>query len=297
MKDALALGIDIGGTKILIGIIDSTGRVVGEPKKIATNASEPAGKIVDNIFQAIEEILKATSISLEQLSGIGIGMPGPLDIKNGIVLTPGQLPTFHSYPLMMAFKERYSIPVYMNNDANCYVLGESFFGTGRGFDIVLGFTLGTGLGCGIVINQKIFLGATETAGEVWTSPFQNEIMEETVSGRGLQRIYRNKAGKGLTPKEILQFAEANDALALQAWSEFGEYLAHCIAWTVNVIDPNVVVLGGSLSKGFKYFSPAMEAYLRKWINPVPAQKLKVSRAVLEDIGGMVGAACLVFQEN
>ena len=297
MKNIQALGIDIGGTKVMIGIIDSAGKVIGTPHKIATNANEPSTKILNNIFNAIEATLKSTSISLEQISGIGLGVPGPLDIKKGVILDPWQLPTLQNYSLVKDFKEHFAIPIYMNNDANCFVLGESFFGAGKNSDIVLGFTLGTGLGCGIVINQKIFLGATETAGEVWISPYGDGIMEDKISGKGLQRIYKNKAGKDLTPKEILERAASNDPIALQAWSEFGEHLAYCIAWTVNVIDPNVVVFGGSLSKGFQYFAPIMESQLRTWINPVPAQRLKVVNAILEDIGGMVGAACLVLQEN
>jgi glucokinase len=297
MKKTLALGIDIGGTKILIGIINAAGNVIGRLNKIATNASEPSEKILNNIIDAVEVTLKSASLSLAEISGIGLGVPGPLDIKHGIILDPWQLPTLQNYPLVQVFKERFPIPVFMDNDANCFVLGESYFGAGKNSDIVLGITLGTGLGCGIVINQKIFLGATETAGEVWISPYSGGIIEDKISGKGLQRIYQNKAGRNLTPKEILEHAAANDPIALQAWSELGEHLAYCIAWSVNLLDPDIVVLGGSLSKGFEYFAPTLESRLRKWINPVPAQRLKVVNAALGDTGGMVGAACLVLQEK
>jgi len=297
MTKKFAMGIDIGGTKIMTGIIDSTGKVLGRAYKMPSNGNEPKEKILDRLFSSVDHVLKENLITYDQLFGIGLGVPGPLDIKNGIVLNPWQLPTMENFPLRQAFADHFLIPVAMDNDANSYILGESYFGAGKGYEIVLGLTLGTGLGCAIVMQRKIHLGAFETSGEICVSPYHGGIIEDFVSGAGLKRAYKSKSGKAAEPPEILALAKGGDSDALSTWAEFGEHLAYCLAWCINLLDPDVVVLGGSLTKGSEFFLSAMQQRLLKWINPVPAAKLKILPASLGDVGGMVGAACLVLPKE
>ncbi|KPL23663.1 MAG: hypothetical protein AMS23_06370, partial [Bacteroides sp. SM1_62] len=196
----------------------------------------------------------------------------PLDMKEGLILECPFLPTLHNFPLRKTVQEKFGIPVFLDNDANCFGLGEYFFGAGRGHEIILGYTLGTGLGCAIVIQGRIFAGATQHGGEVGTSPYQNETIEDTVSGSGISRIYK--------------------AIAFE---QFGEHLAYAVAWGINTIDPDIVILGGSVANAMDLFAPAMEQHLRKYISPLPAEKTKVVKARLGDHAGLIGAACLVLQ--
>jgi len=295
MSHKAIVGIDVGGTKIMAGILNAQGEVVGEPVKVPTGTKDSADAITGRLYQSVEEALSAAGRSLEQVAGIGIGVPGPLKIKEGVFLDPLQLPTLHNFPIRRAVEEHYRLPVEVNNDANCFVLAEAFFGAAAGAETVLGFTLGTGFGCGMVINRRVLTGATETAGEIWFSPYKESFIEDYVSGRGLQRNYRELTGEEATPPQILEAAGRGEPEALKAWEIFGQDLAYALAWSINILDPDVVVLGGSLTRGFDFFAPDMEKQLRSHITPVPAEKTRVVPAKLGESAGFIGAACLILQ--
>jgi len=294
MKPSYALGVDLGGTKISAGIVSRSGEITGDITKIPTEPEKPAEGIVSNICFAIEKTLKTAGCSLDNLDGIGIGSPGPLDIDNGIILTPRNLPSLHNFALKEAISKRLNTPVYINNDGNLFVLGESWFGGGRDANIVYGVTLGTGFGSGFVINKKIFNGSTGTAAEIWCFPYRDGIIEDYVSGRGITKSYKDKTGKEIEPKEIADNALKGDLAAVKVWIEFGEHLGVALSYAVNVVDPEIIIIGGSISKNFNLFSESLDKTLRKHINPIPAQRLKVVPAQLGDNAGLIGAACLVF---
>jgi glucokinase len=216
-------------------------------------------------------------------------------MKQGLILDCPFLPTLKYFPLTNTIHDKYGIPVYLDNDANCFALGEYYFGAGAKYETVLGYTLGTGLGCGIVINGKVFTGATQHAGEVGTSPYQDETIEDIVSGSGISRIYKAICGQERSAREIAELAVKGDKCGIQTWEQFGEHLAHAVAWGINMIDPDIVILGGSIANAMNLFAAAMEHSLRKKISPLPAAKTKVVRASLGDYAGLIGAACLVLQ--
>ena len=294
MSDKIIIGVDVGGTKILTGLLSGSGELIAEPVKVPTGTQDPPEAILNRLYGSIDAALSAVGRSLGDVAGIGIGVPGPLNIKEGVFLDPLQLPTLHNFPIRRTVREHYQLPVAVNNDANCFVLAESFVGAGAGCRSVLGFTLGTGFGCGIVIDKKLRLGATETAGEIWFSPYKESFIEEYVSGRGLERTYRELSGENSAPPEILELARQGKADAITAWEEFGKDLAYAIAWSVNILDPEIVVLGGSLTLGLDLFGPAMEEHLRRQVTPVPSEKTSVVPAQLGKSAGFIGAACLIL---
>jgi len=295
MEEKVILGLDLGGTKILSGLISARGEVHGTPFTIPTGGKDPQEAIVNRLFLAIEKSLEDAGLKIENISGIGIGVTGPLDMKQGLILDCPFLPTLKYFPLSKTIQDKFGVPVFLDNDANCFALGEWFFGAGMKYDTMLGYTLGTGLGCGIVINGKVYTGATQHAGEVGTSPYLDETIEDTVSGSGISRIYKSITGQERSAREIAELAKNGNKNARQTWKEFGEHLAYAIAWGINSIDPDVVVLGGSIANAMELFSPSMEKSLRKKICPLPAEKTKVVKASLGDFAGLIGAACLVLQ--
>lgn len=289
----IVIGVDLGGTKIMTGAIDTNGKIIGESFIVPTGGNDLKEMILERIYLSIDSVLKNNNLNIENIVGIGIGSTGPIDAKNGIILECPQLPNMHYFPLKKAVQEKYNIPVYMNNDANALILGESIMGAGKGNNIVLGFTLGTGLGCAIVIDGKLLMGATETAGEIWISPYRNGIIEDVVSGSGVSKIYQKLTNKNLLAKEIADLARLNDNEAINAWQEFGRALAFAMAWSINLIDPDVVILGGSISNAIDLFGETMNSFLKKNICPVPASKIKIFQAELGNKAGYIGAACLV----
>ena len=295
MVEKAILGVDLGGTKISCGIISNRGEILGKPYTIPTGGKDSAKTIINRIFNTIERALGLARIKVTDISGIGIGATGPLDMKEGVILECPFLPTLNYFPLRETIQKKFNIPVFLDNDANCFALGECFFGAGREHQIVLGYTLGTGLGCATVINSTIYSGATQHACEIWPSPYRNETIEHFVSGRGISRMYRELGGEKKSALEIAQLACDGDKSAKQTWEQFGEHLAYAISWGINTIDPGIVILGGSVANAIDLFAPAMERFLREYLCPLPAEKTKVVKARLGDHAGLIGAACLVLQ--
>ena len=294
-KRKVVIGVDLGGTKIMTGVIDLNGKVLGKPIKKPTGARESSDKIVKRITDSIDTVIKMLELSKDEILGIGIGSTGPIDSEKGIILDCPQLPTMQYFPLKKIIQNYYQLPVVMNNDANSLILAENVFGVAKNNTNVVGFTLGTGIGCAILFDKKIFNGATGTAGEVWTSPYNGKTIEDYISGEGVKSIYKKMSGVEKESVEVLHLAKNGDVNALKTWEEFGKHLAIAIAWTVNIIDPEIVVLGGSIAKAADFFLPSLEKHLRKQICTVPAEKMQIKLAHLGDYAGFIGAGALVLQ--
>lgn len=297
MKEKAAIGIDLGGTKIMTGAIDVKGQVIGSPVKVPTIGNDKPEAIVKRVIDSVEKIINDSGRTIHDFEGIGLGSTGPLDLDTGQILECPQLPNMHYFPIRDTVQDHFRIPVFLNNDANCLIYGESLFGAGKGKSNIVGFTLGTGLGCALVIDRKLINGATGTAGEVWISPYRTGIIEDIVSGSGVTKIYKALSGINRSSFEIYRLAEQGDQFALQTWREFGEHLAVPLSWSINIIDPDIVILGGSITAAYPYFKDSMMDLLRKHICPVPGQKTKIELVKLGESAGFIGAACLVLQKS
>jgi glucokinase len=296
MDNEIIIGVDLGGTKIMTGAVSYEGKVLGTPVKVPTEANDTAESIIKRITRSVERTLTSLNLTTKNVSGIGIGSTGPLDIEAGLILECPQLPNMHFFPLRKIIQDYFGIPVFINNDANCLIYGESVFGAAAGKNNIVGFTLGTGIGCAVILNKKILNGSTGTAAEIWPSPYGSGIIEDFISGSGVSKIYKLISGRDKTSFEVYNLAQEGDMEALQTWSEFGAHLAVPIAWSINLIDPEVVILGGSITAAYSFFKDSMEEHLRKWICPVPAERTKVILAKLGDNAGFIGAACLVIEK-
>jgi len=294
MDNKIIIGVDLGGTKIMTGAIDYEGKVLGSPDKVPTGGNDTADLIVRRITNSVEKTLSSLNLRIQDVEGIGIGSTGPLDIDAGLILECPQLPGMHFFPLRKTIQDYFAVPVFLNNDANCLIYGEAVFGSAADKNNVAGFTLGTGIGCALILNKKIINGSTGTAAEIWISPYRSGIIEDFVSGAGVSKIYKSISGIDKTSLEVYNLALEGDSHALQTWGEFGTHLAVPIAWVINLIDPEAVILGGSITSAYPFFKNSMEERLRKWICPVPAERTKVILAKLGDNAGFIGAACLVI---
>lgn len=288
------IAIDFGGTKMKFGLVTSEGKILGDPLTLPTQSERPGNEIVASMIAGIEQIMQQQNMGVDQIDGIGIGSPGPLDLKQGIILEPPNLPTLHHFPLKQTLENYFGLRVAINNDGNCFVLGEAWFGSARDADIVCGATLGTGFGCGLVIGKKIFEGATGTAAEVWRSPYLDRTFEEYGSARSVTRIYHQITQQNLTAKDIFQLAQSGDTEAIAAWEQYGVHLGKILAIITNLIDPDVIVIGGSVCHAWSFFAPTMKRHLEENINQAPREHLHVVPAALGDDAGLLGAAALLF---
>lgn len=293
MAAEIAVGIDLGGTKIEAGLVTGEGKVLSD-LRVPTGADKDAAIVMGNIRAAVRSALERAGVSLKDVGGVGLGSPAPLDMEKGVILNPGNLPSLHGYPIVAELSEALGARVVLNNDANCYGLAEARFGAGKGAQVCCGLTLGTGLGGFLVIGGELFNGPRGAATEVWCSPYQGDQIEEKVSGRGVARNYRKLTERQATAREIAEMARAGDSAARQAWRDFGRDLAVPVAWMCNILDPDVLVLGGSLTKAWDLFHHDMLEEANKYINAVTRQAVRVEQGKLGDSAGMIGAAALVL---
>jgi glucokinase len=239
--------------------------------------------------------MERAGVRAKDLAGIGLGSPAPLDLERGVILSPGNLPSLHGVPIVSRLSEALGAAVALNNDANCYGLAEARFGAGAGAGVCCGLTLGTGLGGFLVIGGELYNGPHGAATEVWCSPYQGDQVEEKVSGRGVTRNYKKLTERVATAREIALLAQGGDECAAEAWREFGRDLAVPVAHMCNILDPDVVVLGGSMCKAWSLFQEAMFHEANKYINAVTRDAVRIVPAALGDAAGMMGAAALVLK--
>lgn len=294
MAEKIVVGIDFGGTKIKFGLVSADGRILGETLTLPTQSNRRGDEIVGTMIDGIEHVIQEANLTLQQIHGIGIGSPGPLDLKRGIILEAPNLPTLHHFPLGETLANYFNMKVAINNDANCFVLGEACFGSARQAAIVCGVTLGTGFGCGIVIDRKIFEGATGTAAEVWRSPYADRTFEDYGAARAVTRVYQQITNRQLESKEIYKLAQDHDPDAVAAWSEFGVHLGKILAIITNLLDPDVIVIGGSVSHAWPFFYDSMLKNIHENINQAPRAHLQIRQAALGDDAGLLGAAALLL---
>ena len=293
-NDKIAIGVDIGGTNIRAGAVAFDGSIIGDTFSIPVNATDPKELIFGRIARSISRVITQNDLKMGDIRGIGLGCTGPLDVKRGLILQCPNLPTMDFFPLRSSVEKEFGLPVFMNNDANAMMLGEAVWGAGKGSSSVLGITLGTGFGCAIIQDRKIRMGATETAGEIWISPYREGIIEEVVSGAGVAKLYEKISGLKASSKEVANLAFEGNESAKLAWEEFGKATAFALAWCINLVDPEIVIIGGSIANAIPLFYPALHESLVKNICPVPVQNLKIVKAQLGDAAGFIGAAALVL---
>jgi|FLOH01.1.fsa_nt_gi glucokinase len=283
------IGIDIGGTKVRVGVVESDGNVLRLSPKLDVTKYSKGEMLIDDIIQMIHDIL----LPNEELVGIGIGSPGPLDAERRRVLDTPNLTILQHYPLVEHFEKQFNCPIKLNNDANVFALGEANYGAAKGHRFVYGITLGTGFGNAFIWDGQILDGSTGTATEFGNAPYGEYEFEDFLSGRGLERCYTHFSGKKATGPEIYELASAGDELALSAWSEVGKALGTALIFIQKLLDPSIVVVGGSLAAGMKFMEPALWDVLlpRQW----EAQKksFKIVQSILGDSAPIVGAAALI----
>lgn len=293
-REQVAIGVDIGGTKIRAGIVGAEGVVYGEPRSIATCAKQPGEEIVQRLIALIKETL--SHAGEYEVLGIGVGCTGPLDLRKGMLLEVENLPTLNNYPLLQVLEEALHMKVKMENDANALILAEALWGAGKDADTVLGFTLGTGIGCALINHGTVWQGKNDCAGEIWTAPYRDGILEEYVSGNAVKRLYEQYTGKHLSGTEIAALAIAGEEAAKQVWDDFAQALAYALSWTVNMLDPQMVVIGGSIIKSANLFWEQADTSFRRYVCRSVADSVSLKPAALGDDAGFIGAVALFFNE-
>ena len=271
------IGIDLGGTNVRVGLVEENRLIKVESKPINNKGTQE--EIVNDILNLINKF------EIEKIEGIGVGVPGVVDLKNGIVYEVQNIPSWREVRLMEILNNKYNIPVYINNDANCFAAGEKYFGIGQKYKNVVGLIVGTGLGAGIIMNGKLYSGSNCGAGEFGMIPFKESILENYCSGQFFKLNY------GKNGIDIYKEALGGNKSAQNIFYEYGFNLGEAIKIILYSIDPDIIILGGSVSKAFNLFQSSMNESISSFAYSKAKNNLKIEISEIENIA-ILGAAAL-----
>ena len=293
MAENFLIGIDLGGTKIAAAAFDLSGNRLGRVVRLPTMARMRRAVTLTNMKRVVKQA-KAEAGLEGTPRAVGMGSSGPLDPKNGVLHDRDSLPNLVGFHVGMFSEAEFGAPLHLENDAACFALGEAIEGAGRSQPVVLGVTLGTGFGCGIAIDGRIYSGATHNAGEVANCQVGDSDFDHACSGDGLVRQYRRYGGSraltGLDARQIGDMAEKGDGPALEAWAAFGRTVGAAIATVCCVLDPSIVVLGGSVSRRLRLFEEPLLAAACEILPSTARKAFRVVPSQLGDAAGLTGAA-------
>ncbi len=293
MADNFLIGIDLGGTKIAAAAFDLSGNRLGKVARLPTMARMQPAVTLTNMKRVVKQAKLEAGVQGNPLV-VGMGSSGPLDTENNVLHDRDSLPNLVGFNIGKFSLHELGAPLHLENDAACFALGEAIHGAGRSKEIVLGITLGTGFGCGISIGKRIFSGATSNAGEVAYCRVGESDFDHACSGPGVERQYRRAKGTGsdrnLTARDIGDLAEAGDVDATRAWQAYGRLVGTAVATICCVLDPSVVVLGGSVSRRLALFEDALLKSARAMLPPTSRDAFRVEVSELGDAAGLTGAA-------
>ncbi|MDD4879331.1 MAG: ROK family protein [Candidatus Omnitrophica bacterium] len=286
--------MDIGGTNIRFGIVDGRGKVIAR-YRMPTLKEQGRKKVISRLFDAIAGAIAGSGV---RIKAIGVGCPGPLDSKKGIVLSPPNLPDWRRVPLKKIIEKKFRLPVAVENDANCAGLGEAMNGAGRKASSMVLLTLGTGIGSAIVLNGKLWTGKGGFASELGHVSIDLNGPKCGCGNKGCIEMYasataverRRKAAGKMTAEDIYKAAEKGDKVSRRIVDETAVYLGAAVANIINALDPEVIVLAGGMAKaGEKYFAKIRKAAKERALKE-SFKGVRIVPAELGEDAGIIGAA-------
>lgn len=289
-------GIDIGGTNTRIALIDEAYEII-QRIQFPTDVNNPHATL-----QKIQETVQSFSVAI---AGVGLSCPGPLDLKQGIILdTPNLKGGWHGLAVSKELSARLKVPVFLENDANLACLAEAVLGQGKDYSYVQFLTISTGLGSGLVIDKKIYQGAHGFAHEIANIPlWRNGSSHGSIYPGGVEAICSGTAITTRAKKAGLDVEHAGDVYslacsqnqtAIDIMEDAKEYLANTIAIIYAFVDPEIVILGGSVAIKIPGFVEDVEQRVKTKVYPNIQPLVKVVKTNLSEDSGLLGAACLAF---
>ncbi len=308
------IGVDVGGTSVKLGLFEVTGELL-KKWEVPTNKEEQGKAIIGDIAESILQVLDQEKIPLMDVEGAGMGVPGPV-MPDGYVEVCVNLGWRDKYPARELSDALKGLPVKCGNDANVAALGEMWQGGGKGFTDIVMVTLGTGVGGGVIIDEKIITGKHGLGGEIGHIHVRDEetehcncggvgCLEQIASATGIAREARRKmaacdtpslmrnAGDQVTAKDVLDAAKEGDALALEVMEIVGHYLGVALASLALTVDPQMFVIGGGVSKAGQYLIEVINRHYAHYM-PISENRAAIGLARLGNDAGIYGAARLVL---
>jgi len=314
MDRSFAVGVDLGGSHVSAGIVDTEGRLICRYEKSIKKSDSAENIILNDLFGLIKECLDKVDSDSKYVKGVGIGIPGRTDSKKGICVFAPNLRWKNVY-IAEILKEKTPLPIFILNDVRAMAVGEKVFGNGKNVENFVCIAIGTGIGGGLVLNGQLVLGSSEGAGEIGHITIDingpecgcgNRGCAETfasgpaIVARGVKILNRYPDSimateEFLSPKIIYEAALQNDEAALTIWKDTGTYLGRLVASIATTIDPQLVLFSGKVSRAIDFFLPGLKAELKARAKMIDSEKIMFARSKFEDEAGIVGNAARVFE--
>lgn len=273
----MLLGIDIGGTTISLGLVEGT-EIVKRDRVPSFAKDASLEETITYLCKCIGDIITP------EVTSIGIGVPTLVDVEKGIVYNAANIKSWEVVPLKDIVEKRFGVPVFVNNDANCFALGAAAR-LEKKYGVVVGVTLGTGTGVGIMAGDRLFCGDNCGAGEIGSVPYNGGDFESFCS----KKFFTNRGWK---PREVAKAADEGDPDAIAFFDEFGRHLGELLSLVMYSYDPGCIVFGGGIANTFKYFKQSMMQSLRKRYPYGHALDRLVIEAMPQEDVAVLGASLL-----
>ena len=286
------VAIDIGGTTFNSGIFSESLNQIALSEKDKIRYYENKEDLINAILKQVNDLILGNNIERDNIIGVGIGSPGPLDAKKGIILETPNLKIFQNYKIANDFTKKLKLDTFIENDANLFSLGE-WKTQYQENKVTMGVTLGTGLGFGLVINGELFIGGHGLAMEYGLSPFEWGMCEKNVSINFIRKRASELYGEEISPVIIEDYCKNNDKKATQIYNEYGYNLGIVLSHVINMIDPQVISIGGGLSNAFPYFKESMFSVIKENAPSFNVNHIIIAQSKLRESSGMIGACLMV----
>ncbi len=310
------IGIDVGGTNVKLALVDDKGKI-RYSNSVPTRAEMGYEYTVNNIKQAIYDLMKETKLSTKDIEGIGFGFPGQVDYKAGTVRNAPNIPGWVEVPIAKLIEDEFHIPTRVDNDVRCAALGELNYGAGKGCENLICITVGTGIGSGLIVNGKLVRGASNAAGEIGHIKLQihdgpicgcgdTGCMEAFASGPSIVAIAEDyiKGGKStkfremangnpITPYIVCEAAKTGDPVAQRIFTIMGEYIGVGLASVVNLLNPERIIVGGGVADAGDLLLTPLTETLKKRAMKIAGSVVEVVPAQLGNTAGVIGASLLI----
>jgi len=273
------IGIDLGATNIRGAVVtdDQVSDIIS--RRIQTKGTQE--QVLQDVYSLIDALID------KEVKAIGIGVPSVVDVQRGIVYDVIHIPSWKEVHLKELLEQKYNIPVFVNNDANCFALGEYYFGKGKGVTDMIGLTIGTGLGAGVIINKHLYAGRNCGAGEFGMVAYLEHNYEFYASGSFFQNVH------SINGEAVFKKARSGDQAALKLYEELGTHLGNAIKMILYTYDTGLIILGGSVQLAFDLFEKTMWERINTFEFPKSIVGLEIKTSALQN-SGILGAAALYY---
>ncbi len=282
MEQSSIVVLDIGGTKINVGRFQNA--TIQEYQIMPFPAHASADEILNFIIQAIDLLLA------DNTEAIAIGVPCIVDIKQGVVFNAVNIPAWQHYPLKSELERHYGLTVYLNNDVNCFAAGEAAYGVANAYRDVVGICLGTGFGSGLIINRQLYAGDNCCAGEVGGIAYLDATIDDYCSGQFFIDHFQTSG------QQLAELAKQGDLTAINAFQQFGKHLANAIRYLLFIVDPQMIVIGGSVAHSYSLFIDALWRDLADFPYAKVIENLSIVQSTLPN-AALLGAASLYLNHQ